>query len=307
MRLFAIVLISTLCLANWSNRSVLADSLAEDEAAISTHIKALHDEDNATREAAAKALRLIISKYPSGTSHIRSDDSGKAYWMEKVDRVTPGITKAKVIKILPPFPGFPDLLENGSGQSHVVQYRIDPHWIVIIHYRNPDKVIERPALRRRELLVNVVPPMNYTGRWACWYVNGQKGHDAGYKDGKYNGVNTHFHDNGGKSVEQHYANHVAHGAATGWYPDGRVSYRGQYKNGEQDGKWTHWYPNGKKKSEAHYKEGKKNGPHINWRENGRKSYEVNYKHDLRHGIEASWNEQGAVQYKRNYKNGELVE
>jgi antitoxin component YwqK of YwqJK toxin-antitoxin module len=306
IRLF-ILLISVLCLTNWSSKAIFADSLSDDDVAIAAHVKALHDEKSEVREAAAKALRLIVAKYPSGTSDIRRNDSGEAYWTAKVNQVIPGMTKAEVVKILPPLPNSPDGMSMGSGQSHVVSYRLDSHWVVTIQYRNPDKVIERPKLSKRELLVYVAPPKNYTGEWVCWYVNGQKGHETQYKDGKYNGVLTHFHDNGHKMYEQHYVNHITDGADTGWYPDGRLSYTARYKNGKQDGKWIHYYHDGKKKHEANYKDGVQNGLYAGWYENGQMRFEMNYKNGIKHGMEAGWNEQGVVHYKREYKNGEVAE
>lgn len=307
IRLFTILFISALCLEGWQGKVSFADSLSDDEAAIAIHIKKLHDEKSEVREAAAKALRLIIAKYPSGTSNIRSNDSGESYWAARVNQVTPGMTKAEVVKILPPLPESPDGMGIGSGQSHVVSYRVDSHWVVTIQYRNPDKVIKRPKLSKSQLLIYVAPPKNYTGNWVCWYVNGQKGHQTQYKDGKYNGILTHFHDNGQKMYEQHYVNNVADGADTGWYPDGKLIYTAQYKNGKQDSKWTHWYHNGKKQHEANYKAGVLDGFYAGWYENGQINFEMNYKDGIQQGVEAGWNEKGVVQYKREHKNGQVVE
>src|SRR5205823_3871905 len=152
---------------------------------------------------------------------IRDKDSGEARWAEKVKQVKPGMTEAEVLKLLPCFLESPDHSSTGSGDSHVDMYRLDRHWTVTIQYRNPDKVIEQPKLNRRELLIHVKPPANYSGTWVNWYVNGQKGWEAQYENGKYNGTLTAYYDNGVKSYEQHYTNHTANGADTGWYSDGK--------------------------------------------------------------------------------------
>ncbi len=239
-----------------------ADSLPDDEAAITANIKALHSVNNEVRAKAAEALRRIVAKYPSGTSNIRSKDGGEADWMKKVGQVVPGMTAFEVSQILPPFADAPDGMSIGSGQSHITDYRLDFHWVVSIQFRNPDAVIEPPKLNKREMLVNVAAPKNYTGSWICWYVNGQKGLETQFIDGKYDGVFTNFHDNGKKAVEQHYVNYVAEGADTGWYPDGKIMYTGLYRSGKTDGQWVHWYPNGNKSSGMNFKNGVFDGLHA---------------------------------------------
>ena len=169
------------------------------------------------------------------------------------------MNKADALKILPRFAEASDGFEIASGDSHVVSYRLDHNWMVTIQFRNPGKVIERPKLTRHALKVFVTPPKDFSGKWIAWYVNGQKGYEIDYKNGKYDGVFTNFHDNGNKSVEQHYVNHEAHGADTGWNSDGKLSYTAQYRNGKQDGKWTHFYANGTKQSETNYSNGKYHG------------------------------------------------
>jgi hypothetical protein len=78
------------------------------------------------RAAAAAALRAIVSKYPSGTTNIRSPDGGKAYWSKKVEQITPGTKKAVVQKILPLFAKSPEIGGAGSGQTHSVFYQRFP-------------------------------------------------------------------------------------------------------------------------------------------------------------------------------------
>jgi RNA polymerase sigma factor (sigma-70 family) len=282
------------------------DTLAKDEEAVAAHIKALHDADSETRATAAAALRRIVARYPSRTVYLASKDGGESVWQKKVDQVKPGMTKAEVQKILPPFPES-DGFEHGSGDSHIVNYRIDYHWTVTVSYRNPDRVIERPTLTKRALPVPVTPPANFTGTWINWHVNGQPGHEIHYQDGQYHGAFTSFHDNGAKHVEQHYTRNEAHGADTGWYSNGKMSYTGQYRNGKQDGKWIHWYPNGKKQSESNYDNGKHEGRDARWDENGQLRFERTYKNGVKHGIEASWDERGNLEYEREYNDGVLVD
>ncbi len=289
--------------------SLAADDAAitADEAALAAYIKRLHDSNSNTRAEAATGLRRLVAKYPSGTVYLRSNDGRVAAWQEKVNQIKQGMTKAEVVKLLPPFPEAPDGIEIWSGQSHFANYRLDYHWTVTASYRNPDKVIDRPTLKQRTLSVYVAPPKNFTGAWITWHVNGQMGHEIHFKNGKYDGTFTSYHDNGAKSVEQHYSNHEADGADTGWSRDGNKTYSGEYLNGKQDGKWTHWYANGQKQCESNYDKGKRHGLDEHWYQNGQISSVNSYKDDAKHGIEASWNEKGVLNYKRIYENGKLVE
>src|SRR5438876_579066 len=103
IRLFCILFLSLLFLTGFQCNVTLADSLSDDEAAINASIKALKSENSEVRQAAAKELRRIIAKYPSGTCDIRREDGGQAYWMEKVNQILPGMTNTEVEMILPPF------------------------------------------------------------------------------------------------------------------------------------------------------------------------------------------------------------
>jgi antitoxin component YwqK of YwqJK toxin-antitoxin module len=282
------------------------DSLSKDETAIAAHIQGLRDDKSDARLTAARALRLIVAKYPSRSVYIRSKDAGEAYWTEKVNQVKPGMTRAQVLKILPPFPEAPERMKLASGQRHWDMYRLDYHWTVQVLYDNPDKVSDRPTLIRRAMQVHVEPPKNYTGTWITWHVNGQKGSETQYQNGKYNGAHTSFHDNGQKMVEQHYKNHVADGAHAGWHGDGKKSYTGQYRNGKQDGKWLHWHANGQKQSEATYSNGEYDGVYAHWHDNGTLTSLQIYRNGVKDGLEAAWSEQGVLQYKRFYQNGSIV-
>ena len=303
-RLFILFFINVLFLSGSQLGSIHADSLSDDEAAIALHIQALHNGNSEVRQAAAAALRRIIAKYPSGTSNIRSKDSGEAYWIEKVNQVGKGMTQTEVVKILPSLVQPIDFEMTPNGD---VSYRIDNEWLVTSPDRYSDKVISSPELTKRELLVFVPPPEGYTGTWTNWYVNGQKGTETQYENGEYNGLHTYYYDNGQKGYEQHYLNHVCDGTDTGWYGNGLTMYTGQYRKGKLDGKWTHWFANGQKQSEDNFKDGEFDGLIAGWYENGQMRLEMNYKNGVRHGVEAGWDEQGVLQYKRDYKNGRVVD
>ena len=75
----------------------------DDEAAVATHIKALHAADSETRASAATALRRIVVKYPSGTVYLPSKDGGAGAWQKKVEQVEVDMDKAEVLELLPAF------------------------------------------------------------------------------------------------------------------------------------------------------------------------------------------------------------
>lgn len=185
-----------------------ADTVAEDEAAITKYIQALHDPSNEVRTAAAKALREIVAKYPSGTTNIRERDGGEARWKARLNEVKIGMTREEVGQILPQIVSshYDSLFMSGGGSSFV--WRLDPHWVAGVYFRRPHKG-ESPALRvhvlpkliRSELLVRAGQPDEKSGTWLEWYVNGQKGREIHLKNGKMDGPCIEYFDNGQKRSE----------------------------------------------------------------------------------------------------------
>ena len=306
IRLLSILFTSVLFLSGYFANVTRGDTLSDDETAIAANIKALHSENSDCREAAAKDLRRIIAKYSSGTSDIRRKDGGEAYWTEKVNQVVPDMSEAEVVDILPAFLESHDNEELGDMDNHVVDYRLDYHWIVSVQYRNPDKVVKSAKLVKSELSVFVAPPKDYTGTWICWYVNGQKRFEVQFKEGKYGGVYIDFWDNGQKAYEHHFVSNVAEGPDTGWYADGKISLTGQYKDGKRDGQWLFFYRNGNKVLETNYKNGRLDGRNADWFESGQMRWETNFVNGIPNGIESTWNEQGVLQSQKIWKNGKVV-
>ena len=90
-----------------------------------------------------------------------------------------------------------------------------------------------------------------------------------FKDGKPDGLTTHWYKNGQKKIEE------------------------TYNDGKNEGKYTSWYENGQKKKEETYKDGQRDGAWTQWRANGQKEYEGTYK-DGELISEKYWNEDGSV-------------
>ncbi len=270
-------------------------------------VAALGDPGNETRATAAASLRRLLAADPDA----RTNDHGRDYWEERAARVKPGMKHAEAVKLFPPLDQ--DLLLErllwsgpGSGQTHIGRWRLDHYWVVIIQYRNPDTVLERPTLENRALHVWVKPPDGLTGTWVTWHVNGQKGRELEYANGKYYGAFIAYHDNGQKSYEQHYENGVCSGTDTGWYRNGRKSYAGRYANGKREGTWTHWYEDGRVRSREQSRGGQPHGIRASWYANGQKQYEVHYRDGRKHGPDKAWDERGKLLWSREYRDGELV-
>ena len=129
-------------------------------------------------------------------------------WQEKANQITPGMSKGDVFKILPPFPQGANTGGIWDGGTHIDRWQLDYHWTATVAYQNPvdirkestATVISRPVLKQCAFQVNVAPRKDFTGTWINWHVNGQKGLETQYKNGKYNGVLTSYHDNGSQEL-----------------------------------------------------------------------------------------------------------
>ncbi|HIL54269.1 MAG TPA: hypothetical protein EYG40_04450, partial [Verrucomicrobia bacterium] len=89
-----------------------------------------------------------------------------------------------------------------------------------------------------------------------------------YKDGRWEGLWTIWHENGQKKME------------------GRTR-----KDGRQEGLETLWYKNGQKRRETTYKYGRQEGLRTTWHENGQKSGELTTKDDVQ-VAKKRWNSKG---------------
>ena len=97
------------------------------------------------------------------------------------------------------------------------------------------------------------PPENRTH--VEYWPNGQKSRESHLKNGKPDGLWTHWHENGQKFAEGHTKNGKADGPVTGWHANGQKDSEYHFKDGKPDGLWTEWDENGRKKSETHFKNG----------------------------------------------------
>ena len=144
----------------------------------------------------------------------------------------------------------------------------------------------------------------YTGWGKDMYDNGQIHRRWQYKDGKLDGLWTHYwRENGQKLQEINLKDGKNDGLATSWYKDGQKKEEGNWKNGKMDGPWTKWYKNGQKWEERIYKDGKLMSA-ITWKLNGEKCPETNVVDG--NGVWVRYRDDGTEWRRDTYKGGKEV-
>jgi len=219
-RFLTLFLASAVVPFGWLQCDASADALSDDEAVITKHVAALKDKASEVRAAAAKAIREIVAKYPSGTTNIRESDGGEARWKAKAAQIKPGMSQEEALKILPPPDEISGKPQDVMGATHFTRYRLDRHWNVSIQYRD-SKVVATPMLSRFTDFIYVFHPLRHTGTWIQWYVNGQKYREEQFTDGKRDGLSVCYRDDGQKLLELHYKNGVRVGSPEITLRDGK--------------------------------------------------------------------------------------
>ena len=126
----------------------------------------------------------------------------------------------------------------------------------------------------------------YTGWVKSMHDDEQIGFLGQYKDGKKDGLHTH------------------------WYSNGQKWDRITYKEGKKDGLWTEWHAKGRKKEEINFKDGKKDGLATVWPDDWSKLV-GNFKDGKKDGVWIRYKKDGTEDrretYKDGYKDGKLVD
>lgn len=206
--------------------------------AMSDLIEQLSDPSQEKRDAAAAELRKSFVPPPRAT------------WQDKVARAKAGMTRKEAFAAM----GIENREPAGTLPDGIAEdYRLDEVWVARFWFPSGPSATSN-QLTKAELLESmqqywVHPPAEFTGRWTTYYVNGQKGHDIDYRNGKYHGEHISYYPNGRPIVIQHYSEDLgAHGEDTGYYASGKLSYRGRYFRGKRIGPWIHYEEDGKVRS-----------------------------------------------------------
>ena len=83
----------------------------------------------------------------------------------------------------------------------------------------------------------------------------KKVEEGTYKDGKLDGLRTHWDENGLKACEYNYKDGLPNGKSFRWYENGVILEETTWKNNLLDGKSIDRYENGQKSYEVTYKDG----------------------------------------------------
>jgi antitoxin component YwqK of YwqJK toxin-antitoxin module len=141
----------------------------------------------------------------------------------------------------------------------------------------------------------------FTGKAVAYYRNGRKMTEISYKDGKQDGLKSHWYESGQKWVERNYKDGKMHGLYTMWYENGQWRRTGNHMDGKMDGIWTHWYENGQQRDELFYIDGFKESA-IVWKPNGEKCSMTDVK--AGNGIMVKYMDDGTDWLRISYKYGE---
>ena len=131
----------------------------------------------------------------------------------------------------------------------------------------------------------------YTGKASKFYENGKKEFEATIKNGKKNGIQTHWHENENKKSVSNFKGGKLDGLFLSWYENGQKLAELNFKEGKFEGLHVGWYKNGQKKVETNWKEGKQDGLAVGWHENGLKGGEIDWK-DGKKVSSKYWNSKG---------------
>ena len=116
--------------------------------------------------------------------------------------------------------------------------------------------------------------VSYTGKVVGFFENKQRRFEANYKDGKSEGIETHWFDNGQKAREAGYKLGLADGVTATWFRNGQKSEEIAFAAGKRHGASRAWHASGKPEREMTYLTGEPHGLARFWHVNGKPSKEV---------------------------------
>lgn len=144
-----------------------------------------------------------------------------------------------------------------------------------------------------------------TGVVATSYSSGQKHIEIHSKDGKKDGLETHWYLNGQEEAEQSFKNGKKDGRERQWYENGQLKVDAFFVTGKEEQPVTMWFANGQTEMELNYKGGRQVGRERQWYENGQLKVEINYTNQNPTGLVTWWYSNGQKYQESTYKNGRL--
>ena len=100
----------------------------------------------------------------------------------------------------------------------------------------------------------------YTGKVIAYYPSGTIKTIRNFKEGKYHGIWTEWHENGNRKFQGDRSNNKGDGLTKWWHENGQLKKMGTYDMDKQQGIVLRWHPNGALKQIRHYEQDKPTGP-----------------------------------------------
>ena len=199
---------------------------------------------------AATARDLLASPY-QGRRHLGAQilrDSfvppARTNWDGLMAGLKPGMKESAVARLLASA-GATNEPDGDIPGELIKTYRLDDLWLVRCWFTNSAPAKSEAGLSESRLMeqmnrIRVEPPMDFTGDWITYWVNGQTNLDTHYLNGKVDGLNTSYYPSGSVSDVASCRGGVLEGEATAYYSSGEIQCKGQYRDGAQVGRWI-WY------------------------------------------------------------------
>ena len=143
----------------------------------------------------------------------------------------------------------------------------------------------------------------FTGKAVAYYRNGRKMTEISYKDGKQDGLKSHWYESGQKWVERNYKDGKMHGPYNWWYESGLKKTEGNFEEGELHEHVIGWYDNGQTRDEAFYIGGFMDSI-IVWKPDGEKCPVTNV--NAGSGVMLMYHQDGTEFVRLTYKDGKLT-
>ena len=144
----------------------------------------------------------------------------------------------------------------------------------------------------------------FTGKsFGFYHKSSQKRVEGNWKDGKKQGLWTHWHINGQKAEEQNFKDGIWHGPLKRWHDNGQIKMDENFKDGAIVGLATNWYRNGQQANEINYKVGLMLSVEV-WKPNGEKCSNTTLKDG--NGVLVIYNDDGTEKIRATFMDGVMV-
>jgi|GEM_PF-3497727 len=215
------------------------------------------------------------------------------------------------------------LVNQGYFPKRDLEFISENYFLSKLKAQHQKEIEENQAVFFQDLEMNeerimMLNGQPYSGKAICYYESGRifknlnKLFIQEYKDGKLNGISTHYFPQGNIHAEYTYANGEKNGKYVSYNNvNGKSvkSYQGEFKDGEMDGEFTYYDKNGHRTTVSHYRKSKQHGDFINYKYYGGKELKIVEGQYLEGNKDGEWryyNESGEKIITEAYENGNLV-